>query len=144
MSHHSAEWLRGAKYTMQTSNGTREEYDEIVRLLAEAEAREASVPTAADLAVADELDMLSKFIQEYIGPDDARDDIRRICRNRAADLRRGVKRGPTAAEVIAAAERALLQVGQWDAFTQREKGLMKAALALIAKWKEAQRLLEGQ
>lgn len=37
----------------------------------------------------------------------------------------------------AAAEKALLQVGQWDAFTQREKGLMKDALALLARWKEA-------
>ena len=44
---------------------------------------------------------------------------------------------PSAAEVIAAAERALLQVGKWDAFTQREKGLMKDALALIGDWKEA-------
>ena len=134
--------------------------NEELDLLAEAEAREAeyqqaaessqdpvgeaimpvsegSVPTATDLAVADELDMLSAHIQENIGPDDARDDIRRICRNRAQDLRRGVKRVPSAAEVIAACERALLQVGQWDAFTQREKGLMKDALALIGDWKEA-------
>ena len=43
----------------------------------------------------------------------------------------------TAAEVIAAAEMALLQVGQWDAFTQREKRLMKDAFAAIAKWNEA-------
>ena len=98
---------------------------------------EASVPTAANIAMADELDMLAAHIQQYIGPDDARDDIRRICRNRAEDLRRGVKRAPTATEVIAAAERALLQVGQWEAFTQREKGLMKDALAAIAKWNEA-------
>ena len=44
-----------------------------------------------------------------------------------------------AAEAIAKAEKALLQVGQWDAFTQREKVLIKDALAAIAKWKEAQR-----
>jgi len=104
--------------------------------------REGSVPTAADLAVADELDMLAAHIQEYIGPDDARDDIRRICRNRAADLRRGVKRAPSAAEVIAAAEQALSR-----ALTTRSFGttfdLSSAAtectnaLALIAKYKEA-------
>ncbi len=58
-------------------------------------------PSAADLAVADELDMLAAHIQQYVGPDDCRDDIRRICRNRAEDLRRGVKRVPTAAEVKA-------------------------------------------
>jgi len=44
-----------------------------------------------------------------------------------------------AAEAIAKAEKALLQVGQWDAFTQREKVLIKDALAAIGKWKEAQR-----
>ena len=125
----SAEWLRGAVeshintcnlITSITSvNESRtsrhgliaantelhNQLDSYRALLAEAEAREASVPTAADLAVADELDLLAAHIQEYIGPDDARDDIRRICLNRAADLRRGVKRGPSAAEVIATAER---------------------------------------
>ena len=34
-----------------------------------------------------ELESLRNHIQEYIGPDDARDDIRRICLNRAKDLR---------------------------------------------------------
>ncbi len=138
---HSAEWLRGTvaalqrrPYSAYTTSVLLTEYR---ALLAEAEAREGSAPTAADIAVADELERLAAHIQEYIGPDDARDDIRRICRNRAEDLRRGVKRAPTATEVIAAAERALLQVGQWEAFTQREKGLMKDALAAIAKWNEA-------
>jgi hypothetical protein len=138
MSHHSAEWLRGAVEALEREPKTvygRSVLADYRALLAEAEAREAGVPTAADLAVADELDMLAVHIQEYIGPDDARDDIRRICRNRAADLRRGVKRGPTAAAVSAACEKALVQVGQWDAFTQREKGLMKDVLAAIDKWK---------
>ena len=98
---------------------------------------DASAPTAADLAVADELDMLAAHIQEYIGPDDARDDIRRICRNRAQDLRRGVKRAPTAAEVIAAAEKAL-RCGKWEHFTPDEREMLVEALAAIAKWKEAQ------
>ena len=44
---------------------------------------------------------------------------------------------PTAAQVIEACNKALLQVGKWDAFTQREKGLMKDALVLIGDWKEA-------
>ena len=132
---HSAEFCRGALSVLEGRPCTAQYYR---TLLAEAEAREASVPTAENLAVADELDLLAAHIQQHIGPADARADIRRICRTRAEALRRGVKRGPTAAEVIAAAERALLQVGQRDAFTQREKGLMKAALAAIAKWKEAQ------
>ncbi len=106
-------------------------------------------PTEADLAVADELDMLAAHIQEYIGPDDARDDIRRICRNRAEDLRRGVKRGPSAAEVIAAAEKALedTESGAWDghygkglsvAYARSVSVARKNALAAIAKYKEAQ------
>jgi hypothetical protein len=181
----SAEWLRGAREEVRRLEGecdvvfrgephiTRmalcERAEELKTLLAEAEAREASVPTAADLAVADELDMLAAHIQQYIGPDDARDDIRRICRNRAEDLRRGVKRGPsaatgtgtltlsetiaglreacagvvvskheeiTAAEVIAAAERAL-RCGKWEHFTSDEREMMAAAFAAIAKWKEA-------
>lgn len=37
---------------------------------------------------AEELDRLRDHIQEHVGPDDARDDIRRICANRAKDLRR--------------------------------------------------------
>jgi hypothetical protein len=40
-------------------------------------------------AAAEELEMLRDHIQEYIGPDDARDEIRRICANRIADLRAG-------------------------------------------------------
>lgn len=40
-------------------------------------------------AAAEELDILRDHIQEYIGPDDARDEIRRICANRIADLRAG-------------------------------------------------------
>lgn len=36
---------------------------------------------------AEELERLRDHIQEYIGPDDARDDIRRICASRANDLR---------------------------------------------------------
>lgn len=38
-------------------------------------------------STAAELESLRDHIQEYIGPDDARDDIRRICWNRAKDLR---------------------------------------------------------
>lgn len=53
----------------------------------------------------------------------------------AAEAREAAQ--PTAAEVIEAAERALLQVGKWDSFTQREKALMKDALASIGDWKEA-------
>ena len=150
MSHHSAEWLRGAVEALEREPKTvygRSVLADYRALLAEAEAREAGVPTAADLAVADELDMLAVHIQEYIGPDDARDDIRRICRNRAADLRRGVKRGPTAAEVIAAAERALeklLRSTNMRAHVEAVIQESRDALAAIDKWKEAQRLLEGQ
>jgi hypothetical protein len=116
-------------------------------LLAEAEAREGSVPTAADIAVADELDMLAAHIQQYISPDDARDDIRRICRNRAADLRRGVKRGPTAAEVIAAAERALEKLLRSTNMRAHVEAVIQEscdALAAIDKWKEAQRFREAK
>jgi len=158
----SAEWLRGriAGLAHVASWGWSDrwswpapiqgEYDLMERLLAEAEAREESVPTAADLAVADELDMLSAHIQECIEPDDARDDIRRICRNRAKDLRRGVKRGPSAAEVIAAAERALQDCRcvvnivcndhEYSAPGDAE-AMAKAndTITLIEKWKEAQR-----
>jgi hypothetical protein len=208
----SAEWLRGAVEShintcnlitsitsatashparqglMAAGKELHNQLDRYRALLAEAEAREAGVPTAAngtgtltlsetiaglreacagvtvstvlepteaDLAVADELDMLAAHIQEYIGPDDARDDIRRICRNRAEDLRRGVKRGPTAAEVIAAAERALEAWrdamnthGEWDdgCFYYAKKSASEleprierndAATTLIARWKEA-------
>ncbi len=103
-------------------------------------------PTEADLAVADELDMLAAHIQEYVGPDDARDDIRRICRNRAEDLRRGVKRGPSATEVIAAAERALelakgtVECASIDVETGDDLPWYRTAnkvLALIAEYKEA-------
>lgn len=38
-------------------------------------------------ATAKELESLRNHIQTQIGPDDARDDIRRICLNRAKDLR---------------------------------------------------------
>jgi hypothetical protein len=134
MSHRSAKWLQGYLYGLEAHSltGRAAHIKQVRAELAEAEAREASEPTAADLAVADELDMLAAHIQEYIGPDDARDDIRRICRNRAQDLRRGVKRAPTAAEVIKAAEKALEGVVTfpWD-----EK--CKSALAFITKWKEA-------
>ena len=156
----SAEWLRGAAHAAAECK----QFKAAVwyqMLLAEAEAREASeakaapmeealtacykdhplyseasVPTAADLAVADELDMLAAHIQEYIGPDDARDDIRRICRNRAEDLRRGVKRGPTAAEVIEAAKKAL-RCGKWESFTPDEREMLADALAKIAAWEAA-------
>lgn len=161
MSHISAEFYRGAVEALDrgaTSPYGRDLLADYRALLAEAEAREGSLPTVADLAVADELDMLAAHIQEYIGPDDARDDIRRICRNRAADLRLGVKRGPLAAEVIAAAERELrggledfdgceinpanyndynvsnLNAGYVGLFQTIEN-----TLAAIAKWKEAQR-----
>lgn len=111
-------------------------------------------PTEADLAVADELDMLAAHIQEYIGPEDARDDIRRICRNRAEDLRRGVKLGPSAAEVIAAAKVALESVrpshrspGCWCPYERdranfgHSDGCKKAskAVALAADWEAARR-----
>ncbi len=180
----SAEFYRGAKW--QRQNGYQRW--RLDQLLAEAEARETSVPTAAngtgtltlseaiaglreacagvtvstvvepteaDLAVADELDMLAAHIQEYIGPDDARDDIRRICRNRAEDLRHGVKRGPSAAQVIAAAEQALTAWreamnthGEWDdgcfyyshtSASELEPRIERneSALALFDKYKEA-------
>lgn len=102
--------------------------------VAEAEAREAVTPTAADLAVADELDLLAEHIREYIGIDDARDEIRRICLNSAVDLRKGVSRSPTAAEVIAAAKEALEGV----AFARHVKSC-RDAMKLIAAWEAAQR-----
>jgi hypothetical protein len=39
------------------------------------------------LGAAEELDQLREHIREYIGPDDARDDVCRICYSRAKDLR---------------------------------------------------------
>lgn len=59
----------------------------------------SQAPTAADLAVADELDRLAEHVQT-LPPDDYRDDIKRICHNRAKDLRRGVKRAPTSEQVL--------------------------------------------
>lgn len=38
-------------------------------------------------STAAELEVLRDYIQTEVGPDDARDDIRRICWNRAKDLR---------------------------------------------------------
>jgi len=67
----SAEWLRGAKYTMQTSNGTREEYDEIVRLLAEAEAREALQGSKEKMALCRIYQIASRQLEEPAGMGDA-------------------------------------------------------------------------
>ena len=163
----SAEFWRGAMEQL----GVRRSYPEIDALLAEAEAREApevipgtrealagltirpQAPTAADLAVADELDRLAEHVQT-LPPDDYRDDIKRICHNRAKDLRRGVKRAPTSEQVIAAAERALESVSfECDGKADCDDGLdgvanvpnlamrcemaVGPALALITKWKEA-------
>jgi len=97
---------------MAAGNELHNQLDRYRALLADAEASEASVPTEADLAVADELERLAEHVQT-LPPDDYRDDIRRICRNRAEDLRRGVKRGPSAAEVISAAEKALEKLRQY-------------------------------
>ena len=52
----------------------------------------------------------------------------------AAEAREAAQ--PTAAEVIAAAERAL-RCGKWESFTRDEREMLAAALALIARWKEA-------
>jgi len=109
MPEHSAEFLRGRREglralkdriggqrsTMLATWGsfTAADVETIINdelaLLDAAEAREAGTPTAADLAVADELDLLAEHIGEYVPKDDARDEIRRICKDRAADLRRG-------------------------------------------------------
>jgi hypothetical protein len=43
---------------------------------------------------------------------------------------------PTAAKVIAAAEKAL-RCGKWEHFTPDEREMLADALAAIAKWKEA-------
>lgn len=43
---------------------------------------------------------------------------------------------PTAAEVIAAAEKAL-RCGKWESFTRDEREMLADALAKIARWKEA-------
>ena len=43
-------------------------------------------------ATASELESLRDHIQTEIGPDDARDDIRRVCLNRAKDLRETAER----------------------------------------------------
>lgn len=56
-------------------------------LAASPDEHERRIKSEALLATASELESLRDHIQEYIGPDDARDDIRRICWNRAKDLR---------------------------------------------------------
>jgi hypothetical protein len=104
MSHHSAEFCRG------WLNGLREQ------------ARECTVVMGGDLPHVTQMSLIERA-----------DEIRAILAEAEA---REASVG-TPAEVIAAAEKAILQVGKWDAFTQREKGLMEEALALIAKWKEA-------
>ena len=117
----SAEFLRGCLHAIDDLPGMPEHMrlewinrriEIYTEWLAAAEAREGGEPTAAKVAEA------------------------------TAELHHIAFGGITgklasAAEVIEAAEKALLQVGQWDAFTQREKGLMKDALALIGDWKEA-------
>jgi len=121
----------------------------------DAEAREAGKPNVCDLAAAEELDMLAAHIQNYIGPDDARDDIRRICYNRAKDLRRNAIKPrestqptqPTAAEVIAGAKKALEDCranvanhpdGHQKQFLKSEEMAEKSLLE-IAAWEAAQR-----
>ena len=117
--------------TRFTNNEMRPRMENDKTLLAAAEAREVGEPDVCKLAAAEELDMLAAHVAHYVGPDDARDDIKRICYNRAKDLRReayatrespapevipGVRESldalpirpkPTAAEVIEAAEKAL-------------------------------------
>jgi len=160
----SAEWLRGAKYTMQTSNGTREEYDEIVRLLAEAEARESLQGSKEKMALCRIYQIASRQLAEPAGMGDAV-AMAKICTEVEAVHLPGEASVPTAAEVIAAAEKALGGI-EWflDAGVQEssmaprccsvcgkvqvegkpEHGAscnaveVKATLAAIAKWKEAQ------
>ena len=43
------------------------------------------------------------------------------------------------AEMVAKCEAAVLQVGIWDLLSQREKTLLKDAIAAIGAWKEANR-----
>lgn len=72
---------------MQPTNPV--DLDALVAELRQARARIAELERGQRLAVAQELERLRDHIQEYIGPDDARDEIRRICWNRAKDLREG-------------------------------------------------------
>ena len=61
-------------------------------LAASPDDHERQIEAEALRATANELENLRDHIQEYIAPDDARDDIRRVCLNRAKDLRETAER----------------------------------------------------
>jgi hypothetical protein len=107
----------------------------------------------------EELSNLLGFIQDHIDPYDARDDVRRACGNRIRQLDLLLAEAeareasvPTAAEVIAAAERALecfpldlIQAVTFDdniptriKVSADSMRLLVDASAAITKWKEAQ------
>lgn len=104
-------------------------------------------------AIAAELEALAAHINEHVGPDDARDDIKRICLNRARVLRGGVEEQPSAAQVIAACKAALEKVEVvaederlchcsecccGDCDSKRLREAKELAEDLIAAWEAAQ------
>lgn len=197
----SAEWLRGAVEShintcnlitsitsatashparqglMAAGKELHNQLDRYRALLAEAEAREALQGSKEKMALSRIYELASRQLAEPAGAGDAV-AMAKICTEvEAVHLPRDVS-VPTAAEVIASAEKALEGALALDpncdhAYTHRggaiwticdecgkqwadDKGGFKPdkpnkhilkieeALALIAKWKEAQRLLEGQ
>ena len=172
----SAEWLRFAVH-VATQCGQGKIAGQYQMLLAEAEAREALQGSKEKMALSRIYELASRQLAEPAGAGDAV-AMAKICTEvEAVHLPSDVS-VPTAAEVIASAEKALDCALALDphcdhAYTYRagaiwticdecgkqwadDKGGFKPdkpnkhilkieeALALIAKWKEAQRLLEGQ
>ena len=134
MSHRSAEWLRNAVEVLEMWGSSH--YDSIQdaltdyrALLAEAEAREASkVSKERWIEMYGGQAVLDREGLDVVPCVDCTDSL---CHGWMV-VRKAEASAPTAAEVIEAAERALEAVVTfpWD-----EK--CKAAIALIAKWKEA-------
>jgi hypothetical protein len=156
----SAEWLRGAAHAAAECKQFKAAgwYQ---MLLAEAEAREASVSDGDALSMAAELKSWGDRWNKWVGPagDESRYKRMAACAYAGAEALRREASVPTAAEVIAAAEKALHQerqglqniidfCGFWFGGERRYGALtmdelteaierMEAVDAEIAKWKEA-------
>jgi len=164
----SAEWLRGAAHAAAECKQFKAAgwYQ---MLLAEAEAREASVSDGDALSMAAELKSWGDRWNKWVGPagDESRYKRMAACAYAGAEALRREARVPTAAEVIAAAERALEKLlrstntievlGEYEALeiNAGSRRTMRAhvdavtqesrdALDAIAKWKEAQWLREAK
>jgi len=174
----SADWLRGAVHVAtQCGQGKIAGQYQMLIAEAEAEAREALQGGKEKMALSRIYQIASRQLAEPAGRGDAV-AMAKICTEVEAVHLPSEADAPTAAEVIASAEKALDGALALDphcdhAYThrggaiwticddcgkrwaddkggfkpdERNKHILKIeeALALIAKWKEAQRLLEGQ